>query len=92
MSIKVGTCSYCGTHAAFVLQGERQHILACGTCGAPISDMKVMPKQRSAKLAHRAEPHSSHERAMSRKPKKKKKSFKRRALGEIFDFIEDIFD
>lgn len=99
-AVKVGTCNYCGTRAALVLRGKVRHELACGTCGAPLHDLKQMPVQREADVHHRARPATSHQRAMSRedkrdkreKPKKKRKSWKKRAIEELFDFVEDIFD
>lgn len=99
---KIATCCYCGTRAALVLSGRNQHELACSSCGAPLHDLKMLPKREKA--ARKSEPHlprpgaSSHERAMAKydrkKPKKKKKSksFARSALSEIFDIIEDIID
>jgi hypothetical protein len=47
MAHKIATCNYCGTRAALVLDRAR-HELACATCGAPLHDMKALPK---AKLA-----------------------------------------
>lgn len=96
-SVKVGTCNYCGSRAALVLQGKVQHELACATCGAPLHDLKKMPVRDADPVHHRARPASSHERAMSRedrrpKYKKQRKSWKRRAFEEIFDLVEDIFD
>ena len=99
-AVKIGTCNYCGTRAALVLSGDTRHELACATCGAPLHDLKLMPKQAPVQPAHRAKPAPSHERAMSHRAKpakkhkkpKKKKSFKQRAWGEIWDIVEDIFD
>lgn len=103
-AVKVGTCNYCGTRAALVLRGKVRHELACGTCGAPLHDLKQMPMQREADIHHRARPATSHQRAMSRedkdrdrrekyeKPKKRRKSWKKKAFEELFDFVEDIFD
>lgn len=99
---KIATCCYCGTRAALVLSGERRHELACQACGAQLHDLKMLPKRETPLNASRPHtPHpgrSSHERAMSKINKRdhakrrKKKSFGRRALSEIFDVIEDIFD
>ena len=98
-AIKVGTCNYCGTRAALVLTGDKRHELACSNCGAPLHDLKIMPAPAKAvsRQAHRARPTSSHAKAMSKRDKptkkpKKKKSFKQRALSELWDFVEDIFD
>ena len=101
-AVKIGTCQYCGTRAALVLSGESRHELACSTCGAPLHDLKMMPKPQTEqpRPTPRARPASSHDRAMSRPEKKrekykkpkKKKSLKQRAWGEIWDFVEDIID
>lgn len=103
MSItKIATCSFCGTRAALVLRGEDRHELSCASCGAPLHDLKMLPKRSddpSDGWHHKARPGvSSHQRAMSRKDvgkgkkRKKSKSFAQRAFGEIWDVIEDILD
>ena len=43
MGPKIATCSYCGTRAALILDQGR-HELVCSACGAPLHDMKAMPK------------------------------------------------
>jgi len=43
MGSKIATCSYCGTRAALILDQGR-HELVCSACGAPLHDMKAMPK------------------------------------------------
>ena len=101
-STKIATCCYCGTRAALVLTGDKSHELACGSCGAPLHDLKMLPKDRAR--GHKEPLHVGAYRDLKdgrkpakpkrEKPKKvkKKKSFKRRAFEEIFDVIEDIFD
>ncbi len=54
-SAKIATCSYCGTRAALVLDKGR-HELACGTCGAPLHDMKPMPLDKGAGKPTRPKP------------------------------------
>lgn len=99
---KIATCCYCGTRAALVLTGKTRHELSCAACGAQLHDLKMLPKRdepRPVQQAHTPRPGlSSHERAMAktpdryRKKPKKKKSFRRKFLEEIFDVVEDIFD
>ena len=101
-SPKIATCCYCGTRAALVLSGDNRHELACSSCGAPLHEIKMLPKKRSK--AHREVIHSNAARSGSNPPKhsdglwgkpkkpKKKKSLKRKGFTEIFDVIEDIFD
>jgi len=96
---KVATCCFCGSRAALVLRGRERHELTCNSCGAPLHNMKQLHPQKSRTPAkktvrpaerQRVEPYESHDR-WSRKGRKKK-SFKRRLVSEIFDVIEDIFD
>ncbi|QGX98968.1 hypothetical protein EI983_12075 [Roseovarius faecimaris] len=44
-NVKIATCCYCGTRAALVLDRAR-HELACRACGAPLHEMKMMPKHQ----------------------------------------------
>jgi transcription initiation factor TFIIIB Brf1 subunit/transcription initiation factor TFIIB len=43
MGPKIATCSYCGTRATLILDQGR-HELVCSACGAPLHDMKALPK------------------------------------------------
>lgn len=100
--MKIATCCFCGTKAALVLRGRDRHELSCRSCGAPLHEMKMLPKRveerRSEPKRHAAFPADSHRKAMSRmdhksnKKRKKSKSFASRAFGEIWDVIEDIID
>jgi hypothetical protein len=84
--------------AALVLRGKVSHELSCGSCGAPIHNMKRLaldpaPAPRKRKepkpaISHRAPPKSF------QKPKKRKrrKSALRWFIEEAADVIEDIFD
>ena len=95
-AVKVATCNYCGTRAALVLKGRVQHELACGTCGAPLHEIKQMPSRTSKSTRSASRPADSHDRAMSkksyRKKEKKRQSWTSRAFEELFDIVEDIFD
>lgn len=44
LASKIATCCYCGTRAALVLKGDSRHELACSTCGAPLHNLKQMPR------------------------------------------------
>lgn len=89
---KIATCCYCGTRAALVLNGKTRHELACSACGAPLHDLKKLPKARTSereavrsKVSHLPDP--------KRKPKKRKrKRFLNTLFEEAFDLIEDILD
>ncbi|MEL6620529.1 MAG: hypothetical protein AAFY39_17250 [Pseudomonadota bacterium] len=91
---KIATCCYCGTRAALVLRGAQRHELACSSCGAPLHNLKMLPKHRR----HDREPVRG---AVSHQPrpegiKKKKRKSRWSRFGDIledaFDIIEDILD
>lgn len=88
---KVATCCYCGTRAALVLKGRERHELACTSCGAPLHDLKMLPKARKGdrELVRPLKP-----TVAKKKPKKtkKRKSLFKTVFEEAFDVIEDIFD
>ncbi|MDG2451818.1 MAG: hypothetical protein P8M63_03155 [Paracoccaceae bacterium] len=103
---KIATCCYCGTRAALVLSGRERHELACSNCGAPLHDLKMLPKRADAgagrtsastatparpKPVHRSEPLHKKPR-YNKKNNNKKKSLTRWLLEEAKDAIEDIFD
>lgn len=80
---KIATCCYCGTRAALTLSGRDRHELACSNCGAPLHDLKMLPKKPRG---DRELVRPSQVRR-SKKPKKRKSKAKR-----FFDFVEDAFD
>jgi len=47
-SRKIATCCYCGMRAVLVLDKGR-HELGCAACGAPLHNMKFMPKRAENK-------------------------------------------
>lgn len=92
---KVATCNYCGTRAALVLTGRERHELACASCGAPLHDLKMLPKAKAQVETPRG-PYVAYD-DKRRKPskkykKKKKKSIKSRFWDEAKDLLDDIFD
>ena len=99
---KVGTCCYCGTKAALVLTGRERHELSCGTCGAPLHALKILPKQETRAVGHKAVSHRpkpqkvrEYEEAKHRKKpgkRRKSKSLGRKIWSEVWDVVEDIFD
>ncbi|NOD74708.1 MULTISPECIES: hypothetical protein [unclassified Ruegeria] len=88
---KIATCCYCGTRAALVLKGKERHELSCSSCGAPLHDLKMLPKRKAEKTKP-ARPAVSHVVPPKAKRKKKKKSMFSRVFDEAWDVIEDIFD
>lgn len=97
---KLITCCYCGARAT--LAAGRSGMLACEACGAPIQQVEAAPAaERPIPAAPSLKPDV--ERAASkpeqkpdkqRKPKKqkKRKGLFSRALEEVWDKVEDIFD
>lgn len=91
---KIATCCYCGTRAALVLKGEGRHELACSACGAPLHNLKQLPRDHVIDKT-RAGPARRRPEMSAKSPirrKKKKKGFAAWMLEEAFDVIEDIFD
>lgn len=88
-SPKIVTCCYCGTRAALVLDRGR-HELSCASCGAPLHDLKQMPKKAGRAPAPAATP--ARPATPVKKSKTRKKSRKRRFFEELWDVVEDILD
>lgn len=98
---KIATCCYCGTRAALALDRTR-HELVCTSCGAPLRELKMLPKAPDRATAPAATPARPEPRGRAlaaaalrgRKVKKpsKKKGFGRWAMEELWDAVEDIFD
>lgn len=74
-----------------MLKGKQQHELSCSSCGAPLHNLKMVPK---ARLAERPTPKHKPDRKPLKqtKRKKKKKSLFSKVLDEAWDVIEDVFD
>lgn len=94
---KIATCCYCGSRTALKLTARSGHELACGNCGAPLHEMKPLKIDPTpATPPKRENLFAPSPFRMREKPKKKKKKprrgFFRRAMEEVWDEIEDIFD
>ena len=99
---KIATCCYCGTKAALVLRGKTQHELSCGTCGAPLRAMKMLPTQSAGQGVSTVSPNpkakrktakqSAHFSKSQSKKRRKSKGFGRRVFAEIWDVIEDVVE
>ena len=102
---KIATCCHCGSKAALKLDKGR-HELSCASCGAPLRDLKMLPKTQdtSASAPRKA---VSHQPAVRRFPEKaaaaayrkmkprkvkKRKSWLKDMAEDLFDMVEDIFD
>lgn len=104
---KIATCCHCGSKAALTLDQGR-HELACASCGAPLHDLKMLPKRKTESAApkprKRAISHQPEVRrfpaeerrqiVQKRKPKKvkRRRSWLKEFAEEVFDLVEDIFD
>lgn len=93
---KIVTCCYCGTRAALVLKGKTRHELACSSCGAPLHDLKMLPKARTGprETVDRRPPQPQRP-VRTKKPapyRRRRKGLLREVFEEAFDFLEDIFD
>jgi hypothetical protein len=94
-STKIATCCYCGLRAALVLDRNR-HELTCAGCGAPLHDLKNLPREHPGKT-ELVRPSGVRPGTPPNKPRKKKRhKSKKRIIGklfeETFDVLEDIFD
>lgn len=83
---KIATCCYCGTKAALVLRGKDSHELCCGTCGAPLYDLKRLPVEPRAKTPKKLPNDPWH--PVSQKPTKKMKTQEEAQEKERVQFHE----
>ncbi|MEY3005370.1 MAG: hypothetical protein RLZZ491_2546 [Pseudomonadota bacterium] len=96
---KIATCSYCGRRAALQLTARGGHEMACGACGAPLHEMKWLkpptPDQPRKRSIPAPAPHAgpvAHQTPRPTRPVKRRKAFWKKAMSEVFDLIEDMFD
>lgn len=98
--MKIATCCFCGSTTALKLEAGR-HELSCGNCGAPLRDLKRLPKEPRARKVKPAVSHAPPPRRFEDAPKpkrakprkwKKRKSWLKEIAEEVFDIVEDIFD
>ncbi len=88
---KIVTCCYCGARAALVLDKGR-HELACSSCGAPLHDLKMIPKTATGDKETVKPSRIRTQKPVKKKKKKKRKGIWAEVFDEAFDLIEDIFD
>lgn len=96
---KIATCCYCGTRAALVMAEDGRHELTCSNCGAPLHNLKMLPRDKRADRAL-ANPSALRQKSpkKTKQPKPRKKTVKRKKsrwgdlFEDAFDIIEDIFD
>lgn len=92
--MKLATCCYCGARTMLKLTARDGHELACGSCGAPLHEMKWLKAPEPAAAPKRSKPTPRPNAYRVEKPRKHKrrKPFWRKALEEVWDEVEDIFD
>ncbi|MEM7724140.1 MAG: hypothetical protein AAF376_17465 [Pseudomonadota bacterium] len=56
---KIATCSYCGSRQTLQLAARDGHELACGSCGAPLHEMKWLRPPKDGKPKKRSKPHKA---------------------------------
>ena len=98
---KIATCSYCGRRQALQMTARGGHELACGSCGAPLHEMKWLrapdpahPKKPSprARAPHGGPLPPMPQDRLPARPVKRRKPLWRRALSEAWDLVEDAID
>lgn len=77
-----------------VLSGRERHELACSSCGAPLHELKQMPRAKTPKAekVRVVEVPVYRDCKPKQRKQKKRKSWSRKFREELFDVIEDIFD
>lgn len=92
--IKLATCCYCGGRSLLKPTARGGHELACGTCGAPLHEMKWLkvPEASAPKRTAPAPKPKSYAKPAKPRKMRRRKPLWRRALEEAWDEIEDIFD
>ena len=99
---KLATCSYCSARTLLKLTAREGHELACGSCGAPLHEMKWLkapaaatpkPQPKRKEKTSKSEGNGDWANAYKpRKKRKKRKSLTHRIFVEVWDTVEDIFD
>lgn len=100
---KIATCCFCGSRTLLKPTARHGHELACGSCGAPLHEMKWLKipdpspapvYQPVSRPAKQSKPHREERRKSYRpyKKRKKRKSVFRQILEEAWEIAEDIFD
>lgn len=105
---KIATCCYCGARSVVSMRPAKHDALACSACGAPLSRLKPIkappatPERASAVVTKerlRAAPESDQrDRAKARRKKKRQRKSASplrklwKALDDVFDEVEDLFD
>lgn len=85
---KIATCCYCGLRSVLKLTARDGHELACGSCGAPLHEMKWLKRPEPKAPKRTPSPIT----ALPKKTRKRRKPRWKELVEDIWDEIEDIFD
>lgn len=103
---KIATCCYCGARAALVMDTDR-HCLTCSSCGAPLQDLKTLPRtvlqpekhqdpqpRRKGKTRHKPKAPTYKDRDRYREKPSKAYNYKRRKKRKSLGrkVFEELFD
>ena len=97
---KIATCCYCSSRTILKPSARDGHELACGSCGAPLHEMKwlkapaaVAPAGPKPLPVRRQKPTlKTPQKPRKRKKEKRRKPLWLRGLEEAWDILEDIID
>jgi len=101
MGHKIATCNYCAARAPLMLD-RAHHELAIPSCGAPLHDIKAMPKATSNRSRAHGRlmtlPRQGYKQGPRAAPAPRARKKKRRkGIGwcifeELWDVVADVFD
>lgn len=80
------------------MNGRESRVLACGACGAPLRNLKMIPRNRATSrqtagtVDHRMQAPLPPQKQDRVKKGRRRKTMFRRVMEEAFDVIEDIID
>ena len=94
---KIATCSYCGMRTVLRLTARDGRELACGSCGAPLHEMKALKQPHAKQPKHvrsRADGYVDWVHGPPRKKprRRRRKSPWKEMFEDAFDLFEDVFD
>lgn len=91
MPERLATCCYCGRRAVLRV---RDHALTCGSCGAPLRDMKRLRLDPARAMASHAPAPQPRKLPRKTRSKSRKSVWKRigKRLEDVFEDLEDLFD
>lgn len=93
---KIATCCFCGSRTMLKPTANKGHELACGSCGAPLHNMKWLKSPEPARPAKQPKSYEAtsnkYKSKHREKRRKKRPSMFKKIFEEAWDIAEDIFD